>query len=420
MSKKYVVLLVIVVLLSLTLSSCFLVDLFKTDLDRAIDTVKSNVLPQLLSKTPNASYLCVRAESVVASGTVITPDFVKSSMNDSNSSIIVERMVAKGDSYFFLLDLAPGAFYAHPLQYILVPKSGATPTVMSAEWLPRIGGTIPQEFNNKLPSSNLIIQSNVKMTTSPGTLLVYNFIPLLIRETEGIIVVQGLMPNENLFSETQNSYLQVINFFLAYKAARPSGTVDVDGLVQSDANKILTVMNSMANSHNVVTIYIIAHGNVDYVRLGGVGFYASQFANVIANHPSTKFNFFLGSCHGGSFIDNLSALENVRLVLTAAKSNEPAWPDWDTYGSYTDYNSYDVGSEWTSSLFERAKSILESSTKWQLVSNYASTYKIPTTSALFYQAHYGALGLNSTYGFNLNLDLCNRVNKETPQIYKSW
>ncbi len=420
MSKTYVVLLVIVVLLSLTLSSCFLIDLFKTDLDRAIDTVKSDVLPQLLSQTPNASYLCVRAESIVASGTIIMPDFIQASANDSNSSIIVERMVAKGDSYFFLLDLEPGAFYAHPVQYILVPKSGATPTVMPAKWLPRIGGVIPQEFNNKLPSSDLIIQSNIKMSTSPGTLLVYNFIPLDIRENEGIIIVQGLMPNENLYDEAESSYLQVINFFLAYKAARYPGVVVVHWLTGSNANTILTEINSMANSHSVVTIYIIAHGDVNYVRLGGVGFYASQFVNVINNHPSTKFNFFLGSCHGGSFIDDLSTLPNVRLVLTAAKSNESAWPDWDTYGSSTDYNSYDVGTEWTSSLFERAKSILENSTKWQLVNNYASTYKISITSALFYQAHYGALGLNSNYGFTSNLDLCNRVGKETPQIYKSW
>ncbi len=207
---------------------------------------------------------------------------------------------------------------------------------------------------------------------------------------------------------------------LAYKAARSYGTVDVNGLVQSDANKILTAIDSMASSHSVVTIYILSHGNIDYVKLGGVGFSAWQFKNVMAAHPSTKFNFFLGSCHGGSFVNDLGSLENVRLILTAAKSNESAWPDWDTYGSSTDYNSYDLGSEWTSSLFERAKSILESSAKWQLVSNYASAYKIPTISALFYQAHWGVLGANSAYGFTSNLDLCNRVGKETPQVYKSW
>lgn len=420
MSKKYAVLAAFVVLLSLTLSSCFLIDFFKTDLDRAIDTVKVSVLPQLLAQTPNASYICVRTESIVASGTIIMPDAGQTGQGNVDS-IVVERMVARGDSYFFMLDLEPGAFYAHPVKYILAPKSGASPTIMSAEWLPRIGGVIPQELKNKIPSSNLIVQSNVNITTSSGTLLVYdNFVSLIVRETEGIIVVEGLMPDENLFNETQNSYLQVINFFLAYKAARSYGTVDVNGLVQSDANKILTAIDSMASSHSVVTIYILSHGNIDYVRLGGVGFSASQFKNVMAAHPSTKFNFFLGSCHGGSFVNDLGSLENVRLILTAAKSNESAWPDWDTYGSSTDYNSYDLGSEWTSSLFERAKSILESSAKWQLVSNYASAYKIPTISALFYQAHWGVLGANSAYGFTSNLDLCNRVGKETPQVYKSW
>lgn len=104
------------------------------------------------------------------------------------------------------------------------------------------------------------------MAISPGTLPMYNFIPLLIREAKGIIAVEGLTPNENLFTETQNSYLQIINFFLACKAARPAGTVDIDRLVQSDANKILNVMNSITNAHSVVTIYILAHGNIHRLR----------------------------------------------------------------------------------------------------------------------------------------------------------
>lgn len=420
MIKRYFLLSVVVLLLTITLSSCFLVDLFKTDLDRAVDTMKLTVLPQLLSQTPDASYVCIRAASIVSSGTIITPDKVQMIADNADSIIIVDRIIAKEDSYFFMLDLAPGAFYAHPVKYILVPRSGSTPTMMSAEWLPRIGGVIPQEFKEKIPSSQLVIQSNAKLTTSPSTLLIYSFLPLLIRETEGILVVQGIMPDEKLFGDGQTSYMQAINFFLSYKAARTAGTVDVNGLVQSDADNILNAMDSMATSHSVVTVYIIAHGNVDFVRLGGVGFYASQFKNIMAAHPNTKFNFLLGSCHSGSFINDLSSLSNVRLVLTASKTEESAWPDWDTYGSSTDYNPYDSGSEWTSSLFERAKAILENSTRWQLVSNYANSYKIPTTSAIFYQAYWGIMGLNSTYGFTLNFDLCNRVSKESPQIYKSW
>lgn len=417
--KRFIVLFLIATILSGFLSSCFLLDLLNGGYDEATKIVVNDVLPQQLALTPNATYICSRLESSVASGTIIAPDKVKAFGSSTNSIIVRDWIVAKEKSYFFLLDLNPGAFYAHPVKYILVSKSGST-TVMTAEWLPKINGKVPNELLQLIPKPNLVIQSNITLHQPSGIHLSYDFPQLTIRETEGVIVVQGLKSNENLFSYAQDAYLDVIHFFQAYKSARPYGAVEINGLVQSDATKVLNAIDAMANKHNIVTIYIIAHGNVNYVRLGGYGFTSYQFKSKMAAHPNTRFNFLLGSCHSGSFIDDLSSLPNVRLVLTAAKSNESAWPDWDKYGSTNDYNPADVGTEWTSSIFERAKSILESSTKWSAVRSYASSHKIPTTSALLYQAHWGALGLNSTYGFYGNLDLCSRVNKESPQIYRSW
>ncbi len=417
--KKFILLFLVIVILSGILSSCFLLNFLNSDYEKATKIVVNEVLPQQLALTPNATYICSRLESSVASGTIIAPDRVKMSASNENGIIVRDWIVANEESYFFLLDLNPGAFYAHPVKYILVSKSGST-TVMSAEWLPKINGKVPKELIQTIPSTSLVVQSNITLYKPGGVHLVYNFPQLTLRESEGVIVVQGLKSNENLFSYAQDAYLDVIHFFQAYKSARPSGTVEINGLVQSDAAQVLSAIDAMANKHNIVTIYIIAHGNVDYVRLGGYGFSAYQFKTKMAAHPNTRFNFLLGSCHGGSFINDLSSLSNVRLVLTASKSNESAWPDWDKYGSTNDYNPSDVGTEWTSSIFERAKSILESSTKWAAVKSYANFYKIPTTSAILYQAHWGALGLNSTYGFNSDLDLCNRVNKENPQIYKSW
>ncbi len=417
--KRFILLFLVAVVLSGILSSCFLLDFLSSGYEKATKIVVNEVLPQQLALTPNATYICSRLESSVASGTIIVPDKVKMSTSNENAIIVRDWIVAKEESYFFLLDLNPGAFYAHPVKYILVSKSGST-TVMSAEWLPKINGEVPKELIQAIPSSNLVIQSNITLYKPTGIHLAYDFPQLTIRESEGVIIVQGLKSNESLFSYAQDAYLDVIHFFQAYKNARPYGTVEINGLVQSDAAQVLSAIDTMADKHNIVTIYIIAHGNVDYVRLGGYGFSAYQFKNRMAAYPNTKFNFLLGSCHSGSFINNLSSLSNVRLVLTASKSNESAWPDWDRYGSTNDYNPADVGTEWTSSIFERAKSILESSTKWAAVKSYASSHKIPTTSAILYQAHWGALGLNSTYGFYYNLDLCSRVNKESPQIYKSW
>ena len=419
--KKSTVFIFILMLVVLTvaLSSCFLLDFFNGGYEKATKIVVKKVLPQQLALTPNATYICSRLESPIASGTIITPNKVKMSGSNESSIIIRDWIVAKEESYFFLLDLNPGAFYAHPVKYILVSKSGST-TVISAEWLPKINGKIPSELIQAIPSTDLIIKSNITLYKPIGIHLTYDFPQLTLRESEGVIIVQGLKSNENLFSYTQDAYMDVMGFFKAYKNARPYNTVDINGLVQSDAANVLSAIDAMANKHSLVTIYIIAHGNVDYVRLGGHGFSAYQFKNKMAAHPNTKFIFLLGSCHGGSFINDLSSLSNVQLVMTAAKSNESAWPDWDKYGSTNDYNPSDVGTEWTSSVFSRAKSIVESATNWAAVRSYAISRKISTTSAILYQAHWGSLGLNSTYGFYYNLDLCSRVNKESPQLYKSW
>jgi len=84
--------------------------------------------------------------------------------------------------------------------------------------------------------------------------------------------------------------------------------------------------------------------------LGGQHFYASQFRSKMAAYPSIVFNFILGSCHSGSFINNLNTLDNVCVVETACAPNEGAIGDVDSSGSSSDYNPSDTGSEWTSSL----------------------------------------------------------------------
>ncbi len=421
--KRTIFLLLVISLISLTifLSSCCLLNFPESGYEKATKMVLEDVLPQQLALTPNATYICSRLENAVASGTIIVPDNTQSkSVTDKSGIIIINRLVAKEKSYFFFLDLNPGAFYAHDVKYILVSESGEV-AVLPAQWLPKLNGRIPAELNRSIPATHLVVKSNITLYQPKGIHMIYDELPqITVDQNEGIIVVQGLKTNENLFEQAQDAYIEVLNFFKAYKNARAPDTVEINGLVQNDATHVLSDIDYMANKYYTVTIYIIAHGSVNYIRLGGQFFSAYQFKNKLASHPYTTFNFLLGSCHSGSFINDLNTLSNVRIILTAAKTSEPAWPDWDNYGSVTDYNPSDVGTEWTSSIFWRAKSIIESPVKWATVKNYAIAHDISVTAALLYQSHFGALGANHPYGFYANLDLCNRVNKETPQIYKSW
>jgi len=315
--------------------------------------------------------------------------------------------------FFFYLDLAPGSYYEHPVKYILVDKDG-NHEEYDATWWPRIDGVIPQGLVKVPPDEEDVIDTNVELVHTVGTLVQYQLPPVYGQRSEGFIVVQGLMPDEALYDDAVDTYLNGVNFFNAYKNAFSR----VEGLVQSQATQVLDVIDQMVDEgKSVVTIYIIAHGGNNYVRLGGQKVWANQFRSKIAEYPDTTFNFIITSCHSGSFIDELETLENVCIVVTASRADESAWPDWDTADGSTDFNTPDTGAEWTSSILETMEQIVDNSAYFSDIQESARYYGVPTTCVLISEAYWGALGMYPAFGMTQDLDLCHRVGSETPQIY---
>ena len=375
-------------------------------LQKAIEVVVEEILPDIPEVKSGEPYWCLKLDDPLPPGTLIVED--SGTAAKSNLNIALER-----EMFFFYLDLAPQSFYAHPVKYILVDEEG-NHEEYDAEWWPKIGGEVPISLVKDIPEQGDIIAANVEPAVSIGTILDYILPSLISQWTEGFIVVQGLMPTENLYNCAVNTYLNGVNFFNAYKNAFS----DLEGLVQSDATQVLDTIEQMVEEgKSVITIYIIAHGNVDYVRLGGQSFTANQFKNKMAEFPDVIFNFILGSCHSGSFIDNLNSLDNVCVVETACSSDEGAYADKDTIGSFNDFNPLDVGSEWTSSLIEAMFNITQDSTKMNKIKTWASNDEVPVTCMLIYQAGYGALGHQLGLSLVNNMDLTNVVGWSTPNHY---
>jgi len=315
--------------------------------------------------------------------------------------------------FFFYLDLAPGAFYEHPVKYILVDGDG-NHDEYDAKWWPRIDDEVLDVFKPAVPEEDDVIATNVQLVQPSGITMLFEFPYLQLQQCEGFIVVQGLMPTENLYDCAVDDYLNRINFFNAYKSA----CSEVDGLVQSQAADVLDEIDNMvADGLNPITITIIAHGGNNYVRLGGQKVWANQFRSKIAEYPDTTFNFIITSCHSGSFIDELETLENVCIVVTASRADESAWPDWDTADGSTDFNTPDTGAEWTSSILETMEQIVDNSAYFSDIQESARYYGVPTTCVLISEAYWGALGMYPAFGMTQDLDLCHRVGSETPQIY---
>jgi hypothetical protein len=283
-----------------------------------------------------------------------------------------------------------------------------------ASWWPTIDGVVPEAISREVPEEEDVISTNVALVAAAGIIPAYVFPALVSQWSEGFIVVQGLMPTENLYDCAVDTYLNGIDFFNAYK----STSSRVEGLVQTDALQVLDTIDQMAEEgKDVITIYIIAHGGVDSIRLGGQHLSASQFRTEMAAHPEIVFNFILGSCHSGSFIDNLNSLDNVCVVETSCSPDEGAYGDVDEWGSSNDYNPLDVGSEWTSSLIEAMFDIAQDSTKMDLIQTWAKNDEVPVTCMLIYEAGSGALGYQSALGLNHNLDFSNVLYWSNPNVY---
>jgi len=378
-------------------------------LQKAIDVVVEEILPDIPEVKLGEPYWCLKLDEPLPPGTFIEED--GASAAKANLGIALER-----EMFFFYLDLEPQAFYAHPVKYILVDEEG-NHEEYDAEWWPKIGGKVPASLVQDIPEQGDVIAANVEPAVSIGTIMEYILPELISQWTEGFIVVQGLMPDENLYSCAVNTYLNGVSFFSAYKNAFS----DLEGLVQSDATQVLDTIDQMAEEDkSVITIYIIAHGNVDWVRLGGQWFSATQFKNKMAEYPDIIFNFILGSCHSGSFIDDLSTLDNVCAVETACASDEGAYPDYDEWGSTNDVNPSDVGSEFTSSIIEAMVEITSDSSKMSSIQTWASSNGVPVTSMLICQGGYGAVGAQPTLGLTDNYDICSVLGWSTPSHYCSY
>lgn len=407
--KVFLILLALVLALSVGLVACAPPaeeeEEEELGMDDAIDLVVGEILPDIAAVQEGNPYWCLKLDSPLPEGTVIEEDVV---YGDPGIELTLGE-----ETFFFYLDLAPGAFYEHPVKYILVDKTGEH-AVYDAKWWPRIDDFVPEVFHPTVPPPDMVIDaSDIGLMERQGVAAIYENIASLL-EREGFIVVQGLMPYENLFEDAENDYQNRMNFFDAYA----TGFSRVVGLAEEQAANVLTEIDNMvADNLNPITISIVAHGDNNVIILGGTAFWVSQFQGKMAEYPDTTFNMMLTSCHSGSFIDELEMLPNVCVVVTACRADEDAWPDWDTCGTLNDFNPDDSGGEWMSSILDRMAEIMSNSVYMDQMANMAEDCDVPTTCVLICEAHRGALGMNSPFGMTEDLDVTHRCGRETPQMF---
>jgi len=378
------------------------------------EIVTGTVIP---SQVPAGDkYVCSRIAGTLTAGTVIEEDAPAGWQGSAGRAPAAAYEVAE-ESYFFYLDLAPATFYVHPVKYVVVSKASGQFDVIDASWWPKIAGTTPDHLLQAFPGENLVVEDNVDIQARTQDPMIFNFPPLVNQWSEGYIVVQGLMPTEGLYADATTTYENGYNFFIDYANAFSS----VVGLTEGDAEDVFVAIDALVlDGKSMITLYIIAHGGVDHVKLSGGWVPVSDFRDKFAEYPTVMFNLLLGSCHAGSFIDDLETLPNMRVIMTACAADQGAQPDWDDVDGELDYNYWDSGSEWTSSILYAADIIVGYPGHWNVILDEAAENGIPVTCQLLSAVRYASLGAYPALGFDSDYDMSHRMDATDPQGYCSW
>lgn len=382
-------------------------------MEEAAQIVEEEVLSQFSGED---FYACIGLDEPLGPGTVITEALEGLEFKSGRFNLTLSK-----PAYFFFLDKNPGAYFLHETEYILVYDDKSVATYTAYSW-PVINGKTPPHLikdYRDIPSNYIV---DMRMPPKPTGRVIQEFQSVVYPSEVkiGFIVVEGLTKNERCYEDAVDTYLNAVNVFHSY--GKNTNNYILNGLVQEGAKDVLNCIDYFVqDGAKVITIFIIAHGGTNSIRLGGQTFTVQQFRNKFTQYSGIKFNLILGSCHSGSFVDDLDDLSNVA-VLTACRSNENAYPDIDNSGSTSDANQYDVGSEWTSSLLEAFASIISDSQKYSRIENLAMIYgyAIPEISIILWQSWYGALGMNQYFDLKTNLDLTNRIGWSNPDKYFPW
>jgi hypothetical protein len=324
----------------------------------------------------------------------------------------------KKESYFYLIDLAPGAFYAHEVLFVTVDKNGGNMGVSTEEWWPVINGELPDFLSSREAYwngdnwfySQDIIGPVGPQEVTPGQ---YQAPATQQQYREAAVVVNGLTADEALTWEAAMSAWRMSVLFETFLAPEDVFELVPPPVGSNTPGDLFDLLSSLCEEgYNHISVYVIGHGGINVMKIGGLYLTASDLVRFLESHPDTNFSFLLESCHVGSFIDDLKELPNVFLVLTATSTYFSAYGDVD---NEVDPNpDIDSGGEWSSSMYFSALEQL-SYDNWINILTEAHRLDAPPSLILMLSAF-----SNSGYSDELGLDAAYLSNEQFPQVYSPW
>ena len=305
--------------------------------------------------------------------------------NAPSKTIDVSSLTAQEPSYLFMVDYAPRARFGHDVKYVIVSKTtGQVTGDMDAEWAPLVNGSSVEGIENLYdydPGTWKWYKpfwiKDVEMEE-----LIFDNIPPFVSEIEieGAIVVNGNNPRhpDAGISEDANNMYEFYKRFLGdeftEKLEYPNnGEDDLESAIERMIEKGV----------NDLSIYIVTHGGRDVLVMGDTNMTAQEFKDMLSKFSNVNFKIIIDACHSGSFIDDLTGLSNVKIVLTATDADHSSYGDID---GPDDPNPGDTGGEWTSGFLEDLIEYTSDATVLSYIRSIALEFQVSEKTALYWYA----------------------------------
>jgi len=261
------------------------------------------------------------------------------------------------NGWLFYADEWPGSMYSHPGKIHVIGASGEVLYSEDTQGWPLVNGVKPASMNRtfqEMIADTTMTIYNPRNIWIPNQLIKWPGVLFRIIRF-GAVVVNGLTPTQNLYTEASNAHDMMVD---AMEDLFNDAGEDHVRSVKNPNNTPTHVANAIADlveneNINYIVLYYIAHGNIEYMNVGGTGFYASQLKTLMESYPNVNFILFVETCHGGSWPDYFRDLPvrlgNLHMVLASTSRDKGAYPDWDDAYGLHDFNAADdVWVEFTS------------------------------------------------------------------------
>lgn len=270
----------------------------------------------------------------------------------------------KEDVWFFWIDDAPYAKYAHPTRFVLFGIETRVYRIHQEEWWPILNGESLWVDSHQYWDKTYWVHN-------PGVSKPWSsFIPAVVKyslpgesHSDRALVVNGW--------STGQPYQDMSEDEKGMKEALTKAGMYVEAVnTAAEIRHVLQRWAGEMESSNTLVVYITAHGGRGYFSINSTIFKISELVLLLDTfEKGVHIHVIIDASYAGSSVYPLKLIAEI--VITSTSEVTPAYSDLDPDH---DFNPGDKGSEFTSGLTASLKELARDETRVEKWKNQAAEY----------------------------------------------